>query len=319
MRAQLGDAQRDFLDLRGEQVDAAQDDHVVTAAGDAAHAAVRRAGGAGQQAREVLGAVADDGQRFLGQRGEHQFAVFAVAQHLRGVERVNDLGTEVVLPDVAAVLGFHGFAGHAGTHDLGEPVDVAGLDVHGHFEFVAHFLGPRLGAQHGVLERGGGRVDALLHHRVGDGEQVGGGGQDRVGLEVLDQGDLAFGLAARDRDDRAAECLGAGVGAHAAGEQAVAVGVVDLHAGADAGGAEGTGHQLGPVGEVLLGVADDGGPAGGAGARVDAGHLVLRHGKHAEGVLQAQVFLGGEGELAQVGELAEVRGVDAGLVELALV
>jgi hypothetical protein len=52
---------------------------------------------------------------------------------------------------------------------------------------------------------------------------------------------------------------------------------------------------------------------------VDPGHLVLRHGEHAEGVLRAEVFLGGEGELAQVGELPEVRGVDGGLVELALV
>ena len=47
--------------------------------------------------------------------------------------------------------------------------------------------------------------------------------------------------------------------------------------------------------------------------------LVLRHGEHAEGVLEAQVLLGGEGELAEVGELTQVRRVDAGLVELALV
>jgi len=172
---------------------------------------------------------------------------------------------------------------------------------------------------HGELQRGGGGVDAHVRHGVGDGEQVGGGGQDGVRLEVLDQLDLAFGLAAGHGNDGAAQGLGAGVRAQAAGEEAVAVGVVDLHARADAGGAEAAGHELGPVGQVLLGVADHRGPARGARAGVDPGHLALRHREHPERVLLAQVVFGGEGEVAQVLEFTQVVGMDAGLVELALV
>ena len=89
--------------------------------------------------------------------------------------------------------------------------------------------------------------------------------------------------------------------------------------GPDAGGAQRAGHEFGPVGQVLLGVADDGGPARGAGAGVHAGYFALRHGEHAERVLRAQVFLGGKREVAEVGQFAQVGGVDAGVVELALV
>ena len=73
-----------LLDLRREHVDAADDQHVVGAAGDLLHAA-HRARRAGQQAREVARAVADDRQRLLGERGEHQLALLAVGQHLAGL------------------------------------------------------------------------------------------------------------------------------------------------------------------------------------------------------------------------------------------
>ena len=53
-----------------------------------------------------MGAVADDRQCLLGQRGEDQLAVLAVAEDLGVIEGVNDLRAEVVLPDVVAVLGF---------------------------------------------------------------------------------------------------------------------------------------------------------------------------------------------------------------------
>jgi hypothetical protein len=53
--------------------------------------------------------------------------------------------------------------------------------------------------------------------------------------------------------------------------------------------------------------------------RVDARQLLARHGEHAEGVAVAQVLLGGEGKLRQVGQLLQVVGVHARLVELGLV
>ena len=64
---------------------------------------------------------------------------------------------------------------------------------------------------------------------------------DDVRLEVADQHDLPLGHAAGDRDDGAAERLGAVVRAEAAGEQAVAVGDMDDVAGPAAGGADASG------------------------------------------------------------------------------
>ena len=54
---------------------------------------------------------------------------------------------------------------------------------------------------------------------------------EHLGAEVGQQHRLARREAARDRDDGRADPLGAGVEAEPAGEQPVAVGVVDDHAG----------------------------------------------------------------------------------------
>ena len=183
----------------------------------------------------------------------------------------------------------------------------------------AHLVRPRLGAEHGDLERGRARVDARLHHRVGDREQVARRAEDRVGLEVADELHLARGLAARHRDDRGAERLDAGVRAEPAGEQAVAVGVVHLHAGADAAGPQRAGDERRPALEVALRVADDGRAAGRAARRVDAGDLLHRHGEHAERVGLAQVGLRRERQLRDIRQRADVVGVHARLVELARV
>ena len=154
-------------------------------------------------------------------------------------------------------------------------------------------------------------------HRVGDREQVARRAQDRVGLEVADELHLARGLPARHRDDGRAELLDAAVRAEAAGEEAVAVGVVHLHARADAAAAERSGDQRRPAVEVALRVADDGRPAGRARRGVDARDLLHRHGEHAERVGLAQVLLRREGQLRDIVERADVVGVHARLVELA--
>ena len=72
-------------------------------------------------------------------------------------------------------------------------------------------------------QRAGARVEALARELVADRQHVGRRHHDDVGLEVLDQLDLALGHAARHRHHGAAEPLGAVVRAEAAGEQAVAV------------------------------------------------------------------------------------------------
>ena len=80
---------------------------------------------------------------------------------------------------------------------------------------------------------------------------------DDVGREIVDQMDLALGHAARDRDDGAAEPLGAVMRAEAAGEQAIAIGDMHHHAGPPAGRAKRPGDHVGPHVDVGPGVADD--------------------------------------------------------------
>ena len=91
-----------FLDLGWKYVDAANDHHVVGAAGhllDPPH----RAGGARQQPGEITRAVANDGHALLGERGEHELALGSVRQH-RAAFRIDNLRIEMILPDVRTVL-----------------------------------------------------------------------------------------------------------------------------------------------------------------------------------------------------------------------
>ena len=76
---------------------------------------------------DVPGAVAQQGEGLLGDGGEHQLALLAVGEDLAAL-RVDDLGDEVVLVDVHARLG-RALEGHAGAGQLGEAVDVIGLDA----------------------------------------------------------------------------------------------------------------------------------------------------------------------------------------------
>jgi hypothetical protein len=58
--------------------------------------------------------------------------------------------------------------------------------------------------------------------------------------------------------------------------------------------------------QVLGDVADDGGLAGGAGGGVDAGDAFAGYGEHAERVMAAQVFFGGELQLRELVEAGDV-------------
>jgi hypothetical protein len=58
------DAEDEFVDLRGEQIDAPQDNHVVAVSGDLVHPA-HGPGGTGKQCSEIAGAIADDWERLL--------------------------------------------------------------------------------------------------------------------------------------------------------------------------------------------------------------------------------------------------------------
>jgi hypothetical protein len=51
----------------------------------------------------VAAAIADDRKRFLGQRGEHQFTLLAVAQHGAGLG-IDDFRKEMILSDAGFAL-----------------------------------------------------------------------------------------------------------------------------------------------------------------------------------------------------------------------
>ena len=113
-----------LLDLAREHVDAADDQHVVAAAGDALHTAERPPARArlGDDPRDVPRAVADDRDALLRERREHDLADLAVGHGLKRLG-IDDLDEEVVLEHVQPVLVL-ALGRHSGSHDLGQTVDV---------------------------------------------------------------------------------------------------------------------------------------------------------------------------------------------------
>lgn len=107
--------EQDRLDLGREDIDAADDHHIIAAAHGLVHPDVGPAAGAffpGQHA-DIPRTVADDGEGFFVQARKDQLAFAALGQDLAGV-RVDDFGNEMVLIDVHPRLGLtlEGDAGH---------------------------------------------------------------------------------------------------------------------------------------------------------------------------------------------------------------
>ena len=150
MRRQPLVPKQDFLDLGRKQVDPADDQHVIAAAGHLLHSP-HGTGGAGHQPREIAGAVTNHRTRFLRERGENELPHLAVEQHLAG-RRVDDLGVEVVFPEVEPVLALRTFGRNARAYDFRKPVDIERLHVEAGFDLVAHRSGPGLGAEHADLQ-----------------------------------------------------------------------------------------------------------------------------------------------------------------------
>ena len=90
--------------------------------------------------------------------------------------------------------------------------------------------------------------------------------------------------------------------AHAAGEEAVAVGVLDHVVLGDVAHPEHALHALAPELEVGPGVGGDDRLAGGPARHVEAHDLVEGHRQQPEGIGVPEVLLAGEGHLRQLGE-----------------
>src|SRR5699024_1820868 len=140
------DFQCDLFDLGRENIDAAQNDHVIGPTGNATHATVTGAGRSWFQAGEVVGSEANNGECFTGQGGEDQLAFLIISQW-SPADGVDDFWAEVIFPDVATILGIDSFPSDSGTHELGQAVNIAGFQVVELFDFVTHTFGPRLRTQ----------------------------------------------------------------------------------------------------------------------------------------------------------------------------
>ncbi|ERH11018.1 MAG: hypothetical protein J07HX64_02797 [halophilic archaeon J07HX64] len=98
---------------------------------------------------------------------------------------------------------------------------------------------------------------AHLLGRLREVQGVRGCTSEHVTVEVTHQLDLALCLSAPDGDDRRTELLAAVVESKPAGEQPVAVGVLDSITGLGTAGSQRAGHDLAPDIEVVVGVGDD--------------------------------------------------------------
>src|SRR5699024_10094304 len=119
------------------------------------------------------------------------------------------------------------------------------------------------------------------------------------------------GLATGHGDDGAAEALGTVVCTETAGEEAVAVGVVNLIAGFHSGGAHAAGYQGRPHFDVIFGVGHGRWLTGGSRRSVDAADLVHWYRQSLERVRGPQEFFVDSGEQLEVRKLFEVLWVHA--------
>ena len=258
---------------------------------------------------DVTGAVAQQGEGLFIDGGEHQLALAALGQHLAGLG-VDDLGDEVVLIDVHPALSGT-LEGHAGAGQLGESVDVIGLDAHRLLDVLAHLLAPRLRTEDARLQGDLVGGHAHLVHTLAQIGGVGGGAAQDGGPQVTDELDLTVGVARGDGHGEAAHPPGTLVQADAAGEHAVAIGDLTHVLLAAANGGDGTGAAVGPQVDVVLGVKSHDPLSGGAGGGVDTHAFGAGHRHQAVGIVVPQVGLGGEGQLIQVGGGLDVLGSHA--------
>ena len=165
VRRHVAHAEQHALDLGRVQVHAANDQHVVVAPAHARHA--RRCSAAdarrGSSDASVAGAVAQHRQRLLGQRGEHQLALFARRQRRAGRRGRSPRPGSGPPGRARRCAPPRTRAETPGPTISDSPYDVQrGQMPSCAFDLVAHRLGPRLGAEnaHAAASAGRGRRPA---------------------------------------------------------------------------------------------------------------------------------------------------------------
>src|SRR5215211_4402685 len=294
------------LDRAGEDVHAADHEHVVDAAREARDPRVSAPACAvtWEKLRHVTRPVANHRQRLLRQRRQHELA--QPIRRLAGL-RIDDLALEVVVEDVQSALVLAALHRDPGADHLGKAVDVAGVEVAPRLlDLLPQALGPGLSAEDAVLELDfSAGFGGALRQQVAEGRRT----ADPAGAEVGQQLDLEGGVAARRGDGGRAEPLHAVVEPQPSGEEPVAVSDVDDVLQPRAGAADRAGVDVGEELDVPRGVGDDRRlvprPRGG----VDPDRLLERHRQQPVRVAVEELLLGCEGELRErvirrnVGEL----------------
>ena len=135
-----------FFHLRWEDVDAANNQHIVTAPAYAIHT-THRARGTGQKARQVAGTITNNRQRLFRQRGEQQFAMLTVGQW-RTVIRIDHFREEMILPYCRTITRFDALHRHARPHHFREAINIQRRNTEATFDLRAHPRGPRLCAKY---------------------------------------------------------------------------------------------------------------------------------------------------------------------------
>ncbi len=304
--------QQSVLHLGREDIDAADDKHVVHPSRDAGDTNVGAAAGAGRiiVGCDVADAVPDHGQRLLLEHGDDQFSLLPGTELLSRLG-VQDLDVREISPDVDAVL--LGALGEQRSGELRRSVDIVRLDAGDLLDAVAHLLRPGLRSQDGRPEPGVlVDVDPHLLRGLSKMQHVGGSAADRRDLEVLDELYLPLGVADRCRDHSSADALRAVVQPEPAGEQPVSVADLDNILAAQTDRAQRSRHRQRPVVEVVLRVPYHRRLAGGAGRYVIADQFVLPAHEHLVRVVVPEVLLIHEGQLDDVLQRADVVGMDPG-------
>ena len=210
MRCDLLNLDQGSLDLAREDVDAANDQHIVNTALEAGNARAGSAAYAGSvvDAGQVLGAVTDQRDAFLGQGSERKLAGYTVGHRHQRVGAQN-LGIEMVLADVQALMELT-VAGNARAHDFAQTVDVVSLDSQLALDFVAHLLGPGLCTADGGLKLDLVEQTFVLQY-FGDVQQVGRRAGDCSCAEVDHHGGQLLGVTGAHRHNRRTDLLGTAV------------------------------------------------------------------------------------------------------------
>lgn len=161
-----------MLDLSRENIDAADNKHIVASALGSEHLDERSAAGAFlmRYCGNVAGSVSEQRKSFFADTCEHELAVFAVGQRLEG-HGIDYLGIEIILAYMHSAL-LAAFKCNAGTRYLRETVYIICLDFEHILKLGAHVLAPRLCAENTYAKRQLNGIDIHLFECLCDKQSV---------------------------------------------------------------------------------------------------------------------------------------------------